>query len=65
MARRIKEQLQTTVSTPQGCDHPLIAIRLGAPATWRACDPRLMLYTKLSPEVRVRCAQARAEHEVI
>jgi len=61
MARRIIEPETARPTADRSCDHPLIAIRPGAPAAWRLCDPRLISYT-LSPDLRARCGQARAEH---
>lgn len=61
MARRIMEQTETATRTAERCDHPLVSIPVGGPATWRACDPRL-LFSKLPPILAARCRQARAQH---
>jgi hypothetical protein len=63
MARRIMEQASTAPTADRTCEHPLVSIRAGAPATWPLCDPRL-LFAKLPPALAARCAQARAEHEM-
>jgi hypothetical protein len=63
MARRRQPANPEPNPTPPGCDHALVAIRPGAPASWRACDPRLLMAPDLDADTTTIAAEARADHD--
>jgi hypothetical protein len=47
----------------KACRHPLVALVPGTPATWRLCDPRLVLWPDaLAPTAAKAAAKARRDH---
>ncbi len=48
-------------AAPKDCAHGWVAIRLGGPESWRACDPRLGVI-QLPPDSAGVAAEAREGH---